>query len=362
MIFQNLDYGILRDIIFLFRILAIIILIYLAYQTSKKIRETNFISSFTGFTVFLLTFAIFHFLLGLLNFYPDIENESFSYWNSIIVNFLFLLGMFTFILFTELDYNLHFHEERDSKIKYPLTIISSIGIILLIPLVTMIATILLFIFIIIPFVISSTRFLEAYQDLEIIKKAKTIQFFYSGLALAGFSNFIYTFSYFNIVPIWILNILNSISVAVGGILMSRAWNKLPPLTELNWIRKMEKLMVIHIESSSLLFQYTFQKLEDDVDQDLAGSAIGGIKMLLGEILASKGKIKEIDHGDKVIIFNHGTHTIGILIASERAAELKYRLDMFHLSFEKRFEDILKDWSGEISEFEKSEVLVQEYFR
>jgi hypothetical protein len=361
MIFQNLDYGILRDIIFLFRILAIIILIYLAYQTSRKIKETNFISSFTGFTVFLSTFAIFHFFLGLLNLYPDIENESFSFWNSITVNFIFLFGMFIFILFTELDYNLHFPGKRDSKLKYPLTLISALGILLLIPLV-MIATILLFIFIIIPFIISSIRFLEAYQDLEIIKKAKTTQFFYSGLALAGFSNFIYTFTYFNIIPIWILNILNSFFVAIGGILMSRAWNKLPPLTELNWIRKMEKLMVIHIESSSLLFQYTFQKLEEQVDQNLAGSAIGGIKMLLGEILASKGKIKEIDHGDKVVIFNHGTHTIGILIASERAAELKYRLDMFHLSFEKKFEEILKDWSGEISDFEKAEALVQEYFR
>lgn len=361
MVFQYLDYGILRDIIFLIRILATIILVYLAYQTSKKIQETNILSSYTGFSIFLTTFAIFHLFLGILNFYPDISNPIFSEWSTLTVNLIFLFGMFIFILLTELDYNLHSPEYQTSRVKYPLTIISIIGITFLIPLISFLATLILFIFIVIPFVIASSRFLESYQDLEIIKEGKHIPFFYSGLTLAGFSNFIYIFTYIDLFPVWILNILNSFLVGLGGILMAKTWNELPPLTELNWIRKMEKLMVIHIDSSSLLYQFTFQKAREEIDEDLAGSAIGGIEMLLSEILASKGKIKEIDHGDKVIFFNHGKYTIGILIASERAAELKYRLDMFHLSFEKNFDHILSSWEGEITSFQDADDLIQKYF-
>ena len=98
-----------------------------------------------------------------------------------------------------------------------------------------------------------------------------------------------------------------------------------------------------------------------VDTDLAGSALGGVEMLLKEILASKGHIKEIDHGDKKLIFSHGSHTACILLASGSSEEFKYRLEMFHLSFEKQFSKTLPDWSGDLNPFDKADDLIISHF-
>ncbi len=83
-------------------------------------------------------------------------------------------------------------------------------------------------------------------------------------------------------------------------------------------------------------------------------------MLLGEILASKGHVKEIDHGNKKIIFTHGMETASILITTGQSAEFRYRLEMFHISFERQFKDILKDWDGRVTEFAKTKELIRKF--
>lgn len=98
-----------------------------------------------------------------------------------------------------------------------------------------------------------------------------------------------------------------------------------------------------------------------VDTDLAGSALGGVEMLLKEILASKGHIKAIDHGDKKLVFSHGSHTACILMTSGYSEEFNYRLEMFHLSFEKQFYKILPEWNGDLNPFSKADDLIITHF-
>ncbi|MFX0101721.1 MAG: hypothetical protein ACFFCS_19305 [Candidatus Hodarchaeota archaeon] len=114
-----------------------------------------------------------------------------------------------------------------------------------------------------------------------------------------------------------------------------------------------------MKTSSTIYQYDFKQRK--VEGDLTGSAIGGVDMLLSEILASKGHIKEIDHGEKKITFNHGETTACMLITSGSSEEFKYRLEMFHLSFEKQFYEYLTKFSGNVTPYAKSEDLIREFF-
>ena len=121
-----------------------------------------------------------------------------------------------------------------------------------------------------------------------------------------------------------------------------------------------------MKSSGALYQYEFRKPSEGeegfkVESDMAGTAIGGVDMLLSEIVSSKGHINEIDHGGKKIIFSHGKHTACILIASSQSEEFRYRLDVFHLSFEKQYKDALNNWGGDLSPFKKADDLVVSHF-
>ena len=85
-------------------------------------------------------------------------------------------------------------------------------------------------------------------------------------------------------------------------------------------------------------------------------------MLLKEILASEGTIKEIDHGDKKIIFTQGVATVCILITKGKSKEFRYRLEVFQLSFEKEFKgEQLIEWSGEVKQFRKADELIVKHF-
>jgi hypothetical protein len=131
------------------------------------------------------------------------------------------------------------------------------------------------------------------------------------------------------------------------------------------MQKMEQLYLIHNETSTLLYQYPFRTeaegAEGEVDGDLAGSAIGGIDMLLSEILADSGHIKTIDHGNKKIYFVHGTYTTSILISNNPSKEFQYRLEMFHLTFENNYSEELDQFSGALAPFKDLDDLVREFF-
>jgi hypothetical protein len=113
---------------------------------------------------------------------------------------------------------------------------------------------------------------------------------------SGFSNFLYNQMTVSLVGSYIVLSLYSFFVIVGALMMTNRWNKLPSLKEFDWISKMERLLIVHLETSLMLFEFNFRingqtESEQKMDGDLAGSAISGINMVLKEILSSKGYIK-----------------------------------------------------------------------
>jgi hypothetical protein len=204
--------------------------------------------------------------------------------------------------------------------------------------------------------------MKKFKNLLIVKRKKPDRWFYSGLAISGFSNGLASFYFLFGEGIMILRY---IAVIGGVLLMVHGWHLLPPLHELDWMLKMNQLLIIEKNTSSLLFKYNFTPVSEndknDIDSELASSAMSGIDSLLSEILASKGHIKEIEHSGKMVLFLHGEYSIAILIADAPSDEFKYRLEMFHLNFENEFKDELKSFSGEITPFQATESLIQKYF-
>jgi hypothetical protein len=264
----------------------------------------------------------------------------------LVVDLIMAFGMFIFVFFTEIELKSHGSEEESKKIPYPLTIITSICFLVFLPLsffdVNYVITLLAFLFF--PFNISVYKFMNRFKNLELVRREKPIPIFIFGVILVYLSNLILNPLFFEYIDMMTLQVVAGAGTIIGGFMMCRSWNRLPSLGELNWMNKLERLLLIHIGDYILLFQYCFQtelkdcaKFEDI--HDLAGGAIGGMDMLLKEILDSKSHIKEIDYSDKKVFFNQGTDTICVLIASDSAIEFKYRLDMFHLSFEKKYMEV-----------------------
>ena len=360
MLFQDISSGFLHDFLLVIRMFAVVLIFYLIYQIAKRIKEAGFISATMGFLIFLLGFGIMNFFITLALLYPGelLSNEFL-----LTINYMDLGSMAIYVILTEIDGAKHAPDADSDKFKYPLTAFSVIGLPILCVISQFNQSFFIFatIYILIPVVNCTEKFMERFENLEIVKQTKPLPWFFTGLSLAGFSNFVYLiFPDPNMVVISLM--INTICMIFGSFMMSYAWNRLPNLSELNWMQKMEMLMVVNQNSSMQMYQYEFQKRESDIESDLASSAISGVDMLFKEILATEGHLSQIQHADKTITFSHGLASTCILITKGTSDEFRYRLNLFHLAFEKIYgAERLKTWGGDLAIFKKSDDIIRRYF-
>jgi hypothetical protein len=136
--------------------------------------------------------------------------------------------------------------------------------------------------------------------------------------------------------------------------------------ERGWISCLEQLYVVHQDGSIVLFTCHFQEnaisINSGDNDDIYGSAIGMMDNLLGEILASKGHIREITSDNEVLSFAYGKHCCFILFTKGHLDEMKSCLDKFAVDFETRFAAKLAgNFNVEMNEYEKALSLVERHF-
>lgn len=355
MLFQTFNCGPIQDLLVLLRFFASFLLFYIAVQNGKKIKTGKFFSITTGFTIFLISLGIFTLTGAFQYFYTEYPLYDFID----TIRFITLVaGIIFLIFFIEVETAFRALNPKTMKFSYKYTVTSLIGtgIIFSLYMFKIVEPYLIFIVSSLPLLIVGSKFIKNLKSLETIKRAKAIPWFLLGLLLAGLSNFILLF--YNL---WTFNI-NSILVIIGAIMLNHGWSHFPMLSELEWMMKMERLMVIEPGAALLLYQYKFKTLQTQVNDDIAGSVMGGVNMILKEILTCNGHIKEIDYESKRIYFTHGSHSLSILITTVPSIEFKYRLEMFNLSFERMFKKELElEFFGEITMFKKANNLVKQYF-
>lgn len=359
MFLQYPQTDLIVEMLYLIKYLALILIFYAAIKMGLRIKEAGMKSATTGFTIFLISLGVFQINSSLI-FPPDTPIIE------ITLSIQLIFGIILFILFAEMDSIIH--ENIEKTIKYPITIISLIITALFFPLAIFLNVndIIGFAIITIPFIILVIRFIKKFGALEMVKKSRPEIWFLTGLIISSYSNFLAAQELINTLGFDTIFVLQKLCVIFGVLMMVWGWNRLPNLSELDWLTKIERLLIIHTNTSILLYQYDFQLIGGDYtsevpDGQITGSAIGGMDMLLKEILVSEGRIKEIDHGGKKIYFNHGNHTIAVLVASNHADEFKYRIEMLQLEFEKKFSYELDNWDGRIDPFGATKDLIRQYF-
>jgi len=364
MILQTIEYGFFREITVLLRFFVIFLLFYMAFQTGKRAKEATKLSSTMGLTFFIMSAGLMHLINTIRYFYVDSSHDLLL---SNVASLSHLVGMILFIFFVELDYTLHKPIQNKNGFYYKLTVISVLLTIILFPISFYFLenASIVFVAIVFPFIIAFIALIRQFKALEMVKRRKILPWFAIGIPLIGFSTFLNAPYFWMILDNW-ASILNTLCKLIGVAMVTYAWLRLPSLSELDWLQKMERFFIIHLESSGVLYQYSFQKTDElenseHVDGNLAGTAIGGINTLLGAILNSGGHIKQIDHGGKKVLFTQGIKAASILIAKGDSDELRYRLELFHSMFERQFGEKLRAFNGDITPFRKINDLLIKIF-
>lgn len=342
--------GPFRDILLIFWFGALLSIGGLISLLLGRIRSTTkkarFISPTVGFMFFEMGFLIFIAQRGLFLFlnYGRIFNGVFYESSNIVM----LVSFVVMVFFTEFS-NALYRENKSKRVYFSLTLFAIIVNPIMLITLKYFADIdyeISFSFAAFPVIMASVFFMEKFKDLRVVQQKKVMPWYFIGMAMAGFSNVIgYTEDLAIALPYW--NLMIHYSLVISGLAMG-TWTlrKLPDPSELEWMEKLEKLLIIEDKASILLYQYNFRKSKaGEKDQgayldDLTGTALGGISSLLKEILANKGRLKEIDHEERKIIFNHDLSTVCLLFADASTSEMIYRLKLFHATFEKEY----KSWT------------------
>ena len=356
-----------RDIILILRFFAIFYVFFIVIKAIKRMKKDQSKIIGSGFIIFLVSIAMFHFLIGFDYFYLKEELKLLFYYLRI---FFLFGGIICFTFCTELEYNYHTKTNIMKKQKFPyqLTIISVIGstIIFFLPIESNIKFIILFLFTIIPLGIIYFKFFKPYNRFEMIKHSKQLPWVILGFAMILLSC-LFNSSYMLINYGTASFHIGTPLIILGPIFFNRGWSNLPLLPELDWMTRMDKLLIIEFKTSSLIYLYSFKKSEEADQNNLikdtvTGAVMGGLNLILQKILEVDGHIKSLEYGDKRLYFSQGINSICILITTGISNEFTYRLEMFIVSFEKTFENYLGiNWRGDLTIFERTKKLILDHF-
>ncbi|MBD3407344.1 MAG: hypothetical protein GF411_14600 [Candidatus Lokiarchaeota archaeon] len=349
---ENLFQIIMRDFAVTSTYLTVFILCAISIGMIR--RSKKIVSSITGLAVYLFTFGVYTFFTSIHFLYQGISNASIEF----IGNATWISGIIFFTYAMEQDQAV-FGERKPF-----VTLFCLIFTLVSIPLgITLGMGYLAFIGLAVAIVYVTQAYLDRILELETARAKFPQIWFVLGFMLSGFANFIVAFDY-SVLFFVIKNIL----VLVGVIFLYVSWWYIPSSEDLNWLFDLNRLLVVDAEASLPMVDFTFRQIElpnggDEKAPDsiLVAGAMSGINNLIGEILADKSGLDEIQHGSRTILFHRRAAFTCILITERSIPEMKYRLEKFALELEKRYRDELAGYQGNIDPFRNADNLVREVF-
>ncbi len=156
------------------------------------------------------------------------------------------------------------------------------------------------------------------------------------------------------IPMFFTIILTSMGIRQFYLNASVALN---PGQEIN---KMRYVIVIHKHSSVTVYD---KKLGDwKFNPLLIGGFINALQSLSFEIKDVDIPMKKMEYEDFDIIMEQGKHCIAALFIDGQESDwLREKLANFISEFESDFKDKFKNWSGDLTDFKKSEILIDRIF-
>ncbi|MHA1409560.1 MAG: hypothetical protein ACTSQY_04455 [Candidatus Odinarchaeia archaeon] len=106
--------------------------------------------------------------------------------------------------------------------------------------------------------------------------------------------------------------------------------------------------------------------ESNLDPSIISGFLSALNNFAQEALPSEGALNEIEKGDVKLLFNYGKYLTTVLIAETKddntVAYLNSRLKLLTDEIEKKYSEVLKEWGGDLSEFENIDAIISEIFK
>ena len=128
--------------------------------------------------------------------------------------------------------------------------------------------------------------------------------------------------------------------------------------------KISYIMIIHKEVGVSI--YNKQISLEGIDSDLISGFLHAISQFRSEIkkgsTATKGKEFEMDYGDFKIVIADGDYVrVALILEGTPSEKLKENQWLFTEHFEKRFETLLANFTGDITPFRETDDLIEKHF-
>lgn len=98
-----------------------------------------------------------------------------------------------------------------------------------------------------------------------------------------------------------------------------------------------------------------------LDPDLVSGGITGVTQIFKEITQSSKQIRSLDQEDVKVMFEYGTHVVGVLFATDNFFLIRRKLREFVEDFESQFRAELRDLHGDVEAFTATKRLVTKHF-
>lgn len=138
--------------------------------------------------------------------------------------------------------------------------------------------------------------------------------------------------------------------------------------EIEWATTLKNIFVFS-KPGVCLYTHNFEQkelfkeetTEADFNEDLVSSVLSGIISIISEITRSKRQLRQIQKEEVNLLFTYGKYHIVALMTSMELPVLFKKLDEFSREFERDFSKELKNFQGNVSEFDPTKFLVVKYF-
>ncbi len=164
---------------------------------------------------------------------------------------------------------------------------------------------------------------------------------------------------------FLVRFVGDISIIIGMCLISLVFIGLPSLKEVDWAKKLNKLLLLH-NSGRCLCDYDFimkgeqGEMESTMTEYVAGGIIG-VSQMIAELMQSKEKLEILDHQDKKIIFAYGEYFIAALIVEEYLEIYRKKLERVIEDLELILGDLMPEWEGRNLPLDPVEKIIKRIF-
>ncbi|MFX1571524.1 MAG: hypothetical protein ACFFB0_02165 [Promethearchaeota archaeon] len=137
--------------------------------------------------------------------------------------------------------------------------------------------------------------------------------------------------------------------------------KFPAFSEFDWKDKIEDVFLIYENGACLFYKSYTQKL-DLLNEHIITSAITSVNIMLKEILKSRAKqISIIKKKGKLIYIFPGDLITGVIFSKKESRTIELNMKQFVIKIEQVYNNILKDWDGDLEIFKPINYIFEEIF-